>query len=1073
MKKLFTLLVCSALSLPLFSQVSDAYKTQMESIFQVDRSYVTTGLLQDYGFYYTNVDKFNGVRSDTSYLEYGEFQSLYSSIYTYRFNSNQTLPDPLTLFAQIENSATQFNQTANGRTANALPSENEQSTVLLCGLHYNYERFKSTAVSSNLVFISNNIIYDQAGRPTTPYEIKEAFAIVPFRTQLKGTTQQFVFKSDAFFSNTGKTIGNIMIDFGEGFHTYAINTPVSYNFGSVGEKTIRFRLNYTDGTYMESHSKLNILESDNGTSGSPAGRYVGANVDSLDFPLNDGVTIAPKPYQGVVGRARVTIEYSGTDRVLRRPLIIVEGFDAWKILHADEPENNVSFEDMIFRFGDGRDGNLNVRIAEFGNQTLNDLLDNAGYDLIVIDFENGTDYIQRNAFVVQSVLRYVNRVKVAVEGAIQPNVILGFSMGGLVARYALRDMEVNGIAHNTRLNVSIDSPHQGANVPLGFQAAVTHLASSGIGVGLPGIGTYNPQSLTFGSLIKDLGNASELLNAPATRQMVLHQMVGGGDLLLYDNSQHTTFMNEYHQLGAPSQEGIRNVVLANGSECGVNQGFAAGAAFVNVDEKSKLEWWATLLSNIFGNLAFYTNYPQAAIGSGLTTRTDIRYQFKATALPSSGSQEIYRFKLSLKKKILFVININITLIDKSYFNPSGLLALDNAPGGIYDIGQVADLPITPLLTRFCFIPTFSALNIGNGSQTITPTDISSPYSYSFPPAAPKNVTAANFFTNPTEGGETNELHTQLTPRNGNWLFREITQNPLYTGCSYLCAGTSLAPSISGPPTLCTSATYTVTNRPADATVNWTSSNPSGVSINSSGVATKSSTFNGSITITAEIAGACGNSAPLTKTVWAGKPKQQLSVTEIDGPGKMDQNNLDYEYTVSDINATSYTWTLSNTKARIKSYSMTDNRINVRLRPDIYKEGTVDLFLSATNICGSISIGPRTLRVGPCPGTTNSTGCNSVLERTNPNSKDEREMDEYQVQLFPNPASSKLTVINEGISVNNIVEVVLYNQLQQVVYKGSMSSKSFDFDLTEVPNGVYILKVIKDGEVYTRKVLIEK
>jgi hypothetical protein len=62
MKKLFTLFLCSVLSLPLFSQVSDAYKTQMESIFQVDRSYVTTGLLQDYGFYYTNVDTVDRLR---------------------------------------------------------------------------------------------------------------------------------------------------------------------------------------------------------------------------------------------------------------------------------------------------------------------------------------------------------------------------------------------------------------------------------------------------------------------------------------------------------------------------------------------------------------------------------------------------------------------------------------------------------------------------------------------------------------------------------------------------------------------------------------------------------------------------------------------------------------------------------------------------------------------------------------------------------------------------------------------------------------------------------------------------
>ncbi len=87
MKKipLLTLLLIATVSC--FAQVSSAYKTQVESIFQVNRSYVTTGLLEDYGFFYTNVEKFNGVRSDTSYLEYSEWQLVYNSLYTYRFNA--------------------------------------------------------------------------------------------------------------------------------------------------------------------------------------------------------------------------------------------------------------------------------------------------------------------------------------------------------------------------------------------------------------------------------------------------------------------------------------------------------------------------------------------------------------------------------------------------------------------------------------------------------------------------------------------------------------------------------------------------------------------------------------------------------------------------------------------------------------------------------------------------------------------------------------------------------------------------------------------------------------------------
>ena len=49
-------------------------------------------------------------------------------------------------------------------------------------------------------------------------------------------------------------------------------------------------------------------------------------------------------------------------------------------------------------------------------------------------------------------------------------------MGGLVARYGLNYMESIGLDHETRLYVSFDSPHAGANVPIGFQHMFNYLA---------------------------------------------------------------------------------------------------------------------------------------------------------------------------------------------------------------------------------------------------------------------------------------------------------------------------------------------------------------------------------------------------------------------------------------------------------------------------------------------------------------------------------------------------------------------------------------------------------------------
>ena len=96
----------------------------------------------------------------------------------------------------------------------------------------------------------------------------------------------------------------------------------------------------------------------------------------------------------------------------------------------------------------------------------------AGVDFFVLDFDRGSWYIQINA---QLLIELINRVN-----ALNPQrelVVLGPSMGGLVARYALAFMESKGMPHNTRLFISLDAPHRGANIPIGLQEFVFFLTA--------------------------------------------------------------------------------------------------------------------------------------------------------------------------------------------------------------------------------------------------------------------------------------------------------------------------------------------------------------------------------------------------------------------------------------------------------------------------------------------------------------------------------------------------------------------------------------------------------------------
>jgi hypothetical protein len=96
----------------------------------------------------------------------------------------------------------------------------------------------------------------------------------------------------------------------------------------------------------------------------------------------------------------------------------------------------------------------------------------AGYDVILLAFANGMDLIQNNAPVAEACIRQ------AMQCTSNPLVVSGVSMGGLVTRYALADMEARRVPHNTRIFLTIDTPHRGAYTSLCDQWFAHYFATS-------------------------------------------------------------------------------------------------------------------------------------------------------------------------------------------------------------------------------------------------------------------------------------------------------------------------------------------------------------------------------------------------------------------------------------------------------------------------------------------------------------------------------------------------------------------------------------------------------------------
>ncbi|WP_445734251.1 hypothetical protein [Mariniflexile sp.] len=584
------------------SQNTDYYNRMQHVFGNIDKTKVTTGYLKEFGIRFNEVEAYNGVISTNNLVDKTQWQSLYSSLYTMRVGTvAQNMVAPNTVFDNL-------------KTEQA----NSTEDVLVAAQYYNYQQYKTNAQTNGDVTVNNDRIYDVAGR--NPYDTKTIFGVAPLKKQLQGNTFTFKLPSSLIYSNSGLTISQVQVDFdnGQGYQTIALNTAQSITYTSGGEKELKVKFVYSGGPTLYSHSKIwvDYIAPQGGTTA----RFNGSGKTTQ--------IITGNPWQGSSTSGLVTVELAPGHTQLTKPLIVVEGFD---------PDNSFNYNRLI---NTANVGGIN-RVINLGSElTLNQAIEDEGYDLVFIDFLNSTDYIQRNAYMVEKVIAWVNTEKNKNNNPnVEENVVLGMSMGGLVARYALRDMEINQETHDTKLYISHDVPHQGANVPLAYQAMVRHLV--GEQISLPVFfSLFNVNILDITDIAPDLEDGLALLQSPAAQQMLIYQLQGTGDNVSINNSTlHDSFSTEYSNMGYPQQNGIRNIAIANGSECGTPLGFADNATILDVNEKIDLPYVISILT--LGTINALSVNPLKFLSTVVSTNTDIKAQFNLKALPNLQSKNIY------------------------------------------------------------------------------------------------------------------------------------------------------------------------------------------------------------------------------------------------------------------------------------------------------------------------------------------------------------------------------------------------------------------------------------------------
>lgn len=1040
MKTRFIIAVlCGSLFFTMRGQtVNSSFAQDINNRFSLlEKNRVPHHILLDYGFDIIDATKFDGVLRTDNYITIGTFNELFKTIVS---SATSTSASGLSSPRNVKQEWASLQK--NDHKKNRLSFK---ASVVLNGLLFNYSRFDPNALNNNKIQITNGKYDDKYinGIWQNPYLTNIAFAITSPVSYINSANVEVRLPSTLWHSN--QSITHIQIDFGNGSGYKSLNNGIiaSTNYSTDGTYTWTYRVRLSNGQYKYSRQKVIVqFQEKTITTGDP--NCGGEDRVSL---------IAKKAYLGEFGSATLEIVYNTNGCTLTRPLIVAEGLDTGLLGQAGSLGDN-SLNDFI------RDISFSES-TDLQNLLLDDNNINS-YDIVYVNWDNGTDYIQRNAYVLEEVIKYVNEEK-ALAGSTEENVVLGQSMGGLIARYALRDMEDNNNPHDTDLYISHDSPHQGAHIPLGLLYLARHVGDVFLQTSL---GTYNFEIENTGNF--SLLDISDLLDAPAVRQMLINYV---DDNLDHSTSYNTTWQTQLKSKGYPLQ--TRNIALSNASHCSETQGLVSNELIADIsfdggtDTLVDLVLFVTGLGSLVGD--FFDDSPTFLLGF-LPGKTSLEGDFQAKAFPSTGTANIYYGKLTYEKTLLWLVPIRRTLSQRS-FNSVGNLFLDNYPGGVNPVGSNFmgsdyesgilgyynyDVSFNP---NFDFIPATSALDVGSGNTTLSPSDHLKVYSANNPPTGSKTIPFVNFTTSFNQNN-TNEPHISFNSLNGDWLAEEMDANTAIDifDCTFVCSTLN----ITGSDNVCSSQTYSVQS--GNANVDWSSgSSKINISNSTTGqvvISPASSSARGNVTLTATISSPDCGSTTISKNLYVGKPYANLPQAENICTNQFPMNH--YELPASE-GAESYRLVSFSPNLTIGGMSEV-TYYNAPALIDFISTspGTYLVELFTTNECGE-SRGAMYVTSETC-GLGGPGGFNVY---PNPASK--------EVNIEANPEKSNSTYETQSlVSKPSIQLAKLYD-----FYGGFVKDIELDpygttkLDVSNLKEGKYFLKIQLREEEETYKIIVRR
>ncbi len=740
---------------------SDVRKSLDNMFRNLDKTRIPTGLLLDYAVDIVDFEKFDGKElTDSNIVSLSLLQDILNCV----------------------NSASVTGTQPAGDVSKLLDVPSVSNTV---GLHlavFKYNYIKANVLEDGL------LLYDEAAEIVSdmykdgvwqnPYAENFIAAFAPSSEISQSLDVSFNISKSIIRSNVQEDI-TVLFDAGDGagYRNVSSLGSISVSYPESGMKELRMRI-IVEGKTLELHSQIYVAQK-----ATPMGNT------EPDFQIAKSAAYNGETVKGLMSC------YYRNHSTLVNPFIVVEGFDPWE------------YRDLV---GEENECELGVHLAATNHLNFFETeFKTSDYDLIYIDWDNSTADIRANAKLLIEFIKEVNAMKEA-SGCDEPNVLMGQSMGGLVSRYALCKMEDAGEAHQVGTFITHDTPHLGANVPLGalyfVQQALCLVHGYDTAVGLADLFSGGVLSEAERTLYK-------ILYSTSVRQMLVNYVTPS---MKIDNTVHNEWQNELDRMGFP--ETPQNLSIVNGRE--YTQNYAYGSHYLYMEGYVKTKFWAELIMPV-------ANILTGSILSGLLNGLDLQALRKAVKWwgsnklrvnaeinplsVSNTGRTLSEISVKFTKKYLWIVPKTYTLFYDKRTIPSGMLYYDDMPGSKYNLGldkntDETESDETPfyqeedghnaiskysyrvgIIRDIMFIPSASALCVGASGRLDGTTSMTDFY------VSPPSVSSCPFdayylFEEPSQ-------HIEINKDVYNWIkkqsdFKIVGPQRAESGAKYVASGCS-------------------------------------------------------------------------------------------------------------------------------------------------------------------------------------------------------------------------------------------------------------------------------------------